>query len=131
MLVDAIKKKIIQYNKFIIYILVGLVSSFIDTYSLYFFSSVNLSIDLSVSLAFILGLLSNYLMHSMITFKSGVAKNSFVKYLVVVAFNYLLTLILIKIMIDLLDIGLIMSKIITLPIISVVGFISSKLWIYK
>jgi putative flippase GtrA len=121
-----------KHFNFLVYVLVGVVSAVSDICSLYVASKVfNWNLALSVTIGFIVGLVVNYVLHSNITFKRKMEFVTFIKYLLVVAFNYILTLVLIQLLVSGLDLGLILSKIITLPVIAAVGYILSKAWIYQ
>lgn len=121
-----------KHFNFLVYVLVGVVSAVSDICSLYVASKVlNWNLALSVTIGFIVGLVVNYVLHSIITFKRKMEFVTFIKYLLVVAFNYILTLVLIQLLVSGLDLGLILSKIITLPVIAAVGYILSKAWIYQ
>jgi len=121
-----------KHFNFLVYVLVGVVSAVSDICSLYVASKVlNWNLALSVTIGFIVGIIVNYVLHSIITFKRKMEFVTFIKYLLVVAFNYMLTLVLIQLLVSGLDLGLILSKIITLPVIAAVGYILSKAWIYQ
>lgn len=117
---------------FFIYLLVGVISAGVDTYSLYALHNIFLlGLDTSVTLSFIFGLLTNYILHSAVTFKAKIKAKIFIKYLTVVFFNYIITLLLMKLLYSNLDFDIIFSKVITLPIISIIGYFLSKVWIYR
>lgn len=118
-------------KKILIFLIVGGCSAIIDVGSLYVLSKIILTNEsLSVSIAFILGLIFNYLCHTYVTFEKSATKSNVIKYLIVVLINYLLTLGLIKLQIQF-GIAIVIAKIITLPIIAVVTFILSNKWVYK
>lgn len=115
----------------VIYCMVGLTSALIDVVGLKLFSEyVGLSDIYAVTIAYIMGMLFNYTAHSVLTFKTKMSRNCFVKYLIVVALNYFLAL-LIVILLKAFGLTLILSKILSLPVIFLSGFILSKRWIYK
>lgn len=115
---------------FITYCLVGLASALIDVGGLKVLSEFYHVADLyAITIAYIMGMLCNYALHNILTFNVKMSKRSFVRYLIVVVFNYILSLLLISLL-QITGISLILSKVITLPVISITGFILSKKWIY-
>lgn len=129
---SGLKDIILNSNTFIIYCIVGVISAVVDIYSLHVFTNVMFfNSEISVTIAFTFGLIVNYFLHSYLTFKSEASRSSFKKYLVVVAVNYILTMVLIKLLVNFVGLDLISSKIVTLPLIAIIGFVFSKLWIYK
>ena len=91
---------------------------------------VNIPSTLSISIAFISGLIFNYICHTYFTFGKSATKGNFIKYLMVVMINYLLTLTLVNFQLAL-GFSIILAKIITLPIIAIITFILSNKWVYK
>lgn len=121
-----------QRFRFFIYLFVGVVSAVADTYCLYFLNkTVGWNLELSVTVGFIVGLLVNYILHSFLTFKRKIEISTFIKYLTVVAVNYIITLALVKLLVSGMNVNLIASKIIILPIIAIIGYVLSKAWIYR
>lgn len=119
-------------NSFIIFCMVGGVSAVVDITSLFILSDYfNFKSILSVSLAFFLGLVVNYYLHTYLTFKTAANKSNLVKFLIVVGVNYTITIVLIEFLTSYVELGLIISKVITLPIIAISGFFLSKLWVYN
>ena len=120
----ALSKILNRSKTFIIFCLVGVVSAVVDLSVLYILNNIIVeTLIISVTLAFIAGLAANYILHTNIT--------NATKFLFVVAFNYLLTLAVIKFGVDFASFGVIVSKIISLPIVAISGFILSKYWVYK
>lgn len=116
--------------QFVIFILVGASSALLDLYLLYALRKINLNINLSITIAYISGALLNYLLHTFLTFKKTTNKKNLSKFITVLLINYSLTLIIIYILLQL-NTELIIAKIISLPIIAVIGFILARNWIYK
>jgi putative flippase GtrA len=125
--------KILNGSKtFIIFCLVGVVSAVVDLSVLYILNNIFVeTVIISVTLAFLVGLAANYILHTNITFCSKASTTNATKFLCVVAFNYLLTLAVINFGVDSAGLGVIVSKIISLPIVAISGFILSKYWVYK
>lgn len=118
-------------RKIIIFLFVGAGSALIDIGILYLLNKIAMyNKELSISVAFISGLIFNYLCHTYLTFNKSVTQYNIIKYLIVVLVNYLLTLGLIKIQMQF-DVDIVIAKIITLPIVAMVTFILSNKWVYK
>lgn len=116
--------------QFIIFITVGASSALLDLYLLYLLNLSNINTSISITTAYICGSAFNYILHTLLTFNKKINKESILKYIIVLAINYCLT---ISIIFLLLSFGfeLIIAKIISIPIISIVGFALAKNWIYK
>lgn len=129
---SALSKIINRSKTFIIFCLVGVVSAVVDLSVLYILNNIFVeTLFLSVTLAFLAGLAANYILHTKITFGSKASTSNARKFLCVVAFNYLLTLAVIKFGVDFAGLDVIVSKMISLPIVAVSGFVLSKYWVYK
>ncbi len=129
---ENISSVIKRYIPIIIFLFIGVTSAIIDVGSLYilkkFFS---LGDIIAISIAFLLGLIFNYICNTYLTFKSRISKERFIRYLILVIINYLITLFLINILIELFTVNIILAKIISLPIIVVISYSVSKSWVYK
>lgn len=115
---------------FVIYCLVGLASALVDVGGLKLLSDFFKLPDVySITIAYIIGMLFNYTSHSILTFQAKMSRSCFVKYLIVVGLNYLMALFIISLL-KMVGISLILSKILSLPVIFISGFVLSKKWIY-
>ncbi|AUI67105.1 MULTISPECIES: GtrA family protein [Glaesserella] len=118
-------------KRIIIFLFVGIGSALIDIGVLYVLNkNVVWENSLSISIAFICGLIFNYLCHTYFTFEKHATKSNAFKYLIVVLINYVLTLWVIKLQIQF-GVDIILAKVITLPIVAAVTFILSNKWVYK
>ncbi len=79
---------------------------------------------------FVAGLLVNYAFHSRVTFEAGASASSFARYLCVVGLNYLLTMGCVALAVALAGQPL-LGKILSLPLVSVNGYLLSKFWIFR
>ncbi|MBN6064010.1 GtrA family protein [Aggregatibacter actinomycetemcomitans] len=121
-----------QYKQIIIFLFVGGSSSLVDIGSLYLFNKVLLcNNELSISSSFTLGLIFNYFANTYFTFKEKANVGNLVKYLILVLLNYINTIVLMYLLIELVHIDIIIAKVITLPFIAVTTFVISKVWVYK
>lgn len=84
----------------------------------------------ATSVGFFISFLVNYAYHAKLTFQSASSPSSFVKFCVVVALNYLITLACVYIAYTWFD-ALLAGKILSLPVIAVNGFLLGKFWIFK
>jgi putative flippase GtrA len=79
---------------------------------------------------FLAGLLINYAFHSRVTFGAAASTSSFARYLCVVGLNYLLTMGCVSLAVALAGMAL-LGKIVSLPLVSVNGYLLSKFWIFR
>lgn len=124
--------KLEKHKQFIIFLFVGGSSALVDIGSLYLFNKILLwNNELSISLAFILGLVFNYFAHTYFTFQNKASVVNLIKYLILVLLNYINTIVLMYLLTEFLHIDIIIAKVITLPIIAITTFVISKIWVYK
>lgn len=79
---------------------------------------------------FLAGLLVNYAFHSRVTFDAAASASSFARYLCVVGLNYLLTMGCVSLAVSLAGMPL-LGKIVSLPLVSINGYLLSKFWIFR
>jgi putative flippase GtrA len=79
---------------------------------------------------FLAGLLVNYAFHSRVTFEAAASTSSFARYLCVVGLNYLLTMGCVSLAVSLAGMPL-LGKIVSLPLVSINGYLLSKFWIFR
>jgi putative flippase GtrA len=79
---------------------------------------------------FLAGLLVNYAFHSRVTFDAAASTSSFARYLCVVGLNYLLTMGCVSLAVAQAGMPL-AGKIVSLPLVSVSGYLLSKFWIFR
>lgn len=79
---------------------------------------------------FLAGLLVNYAFHSRVTFEASATASSFARYLCVVGLNYLLTMGCVSLAVALAGMPM-LGKIVSLPLVSVNGYLLSKFWIFR
>jgi putative flippase GtrA len=79
---------------------------------------------------FLAGLLVNYAFHSRVTFEATASSASFARYLCVVGLNYLLTMGCVSLAVSLAGMPL-AGKIVSMPLVSVSGYLLSKFWIFR
>jgi putative flippase GtrA len=118
-------------KKFGIYIIGGLLSAGVDILAIYLIMSVSSNIFLSTTGGFFLGLIFNYFYHFTFTFKSHTSLIIFIRYLAVVLLNYFITLAFVYTSYSIFEIGLTAGKILSLPVIAIIGFFLGGRWIFK
>ena len=79
---------------------------------------------------FIVGLVTNYLMHSRLTFNVSVSWALFFRYLVLLMLNYALTLVTVYLVAVWLGNPL-AGKVISLPLVAINSFMWGKFWVFK
>ena len=84
----------------------------------------------ATTVGFLAGLLVNYAYHSRVTFAAAASASSFARYLCVVGLNYLLTMGCVSLAVSLAGLPL-LGKIVSLPLVSVSGYLLSKFWIFR
>lgn len=117
-------------HQFITYILVGILSAVIDVGLMKLLTVLGMHYLLAANVGFGVGLSANFLMHSRLTFKTSFSNTALTRYIAIVLVNYLITMLCINIVHNWLNMP-VLGKIISLPIISVNGFLLSKYWVYK
>ena len=79
---------------------------------------------------FLAGLLVNYAFHSRVTFDAAATPSSFARYLCVVGVNYALTLGCVALAQSVAGMPL-AGKLVSLPLVSINGYLLGKYWIFK
>jgi putative flippase GtrA len=115
---------------FMVYVIVGLVSAGIDHLTLSILIQFNTAQWLAVTIAFTVGLLFNLKAHAFFTFTSPLTSKFAIRFTLVVAFNYLLTLIMTETL-TAFSLSLITAKVVELPIIAVTGYFLGRNWAFK
>ena len=116
--------------KFLVYVIVGLLSAIIDLTALNILITLDTTQWLAVTIAFIAGFVFNVKAHALFTFASPLTSKSALKFTAVVAVNYLLTLLIIE-SLTALSCSLMTAKVVSLPIIAVSGYFLGRHWAFK
>ena len=116
--------------RFVIFVLGGLLCAALDVGLMQLLLWQGCSALLATSGGFLAGLLLNYAFHARVTFGRLTSSGSFVRFLCVVAINYMITVALVKLAIAL-GFPPLAGKIVSLPVVAVNGFLLSKHWIFK
>lgn len=113
-----------------LYLSVGIICAFIDIAISRLLVNFGLYYGLAVSIGFTVGLVINYFLHLTLTFNAAGTKSTLAKYGVVVATNYLITILFSFISINIFG-DFLIGKIISLPVIAINGFILGRYWVFK
>lgn len=118
-------------RQFCIYVVGGVGSIVIDLLVLWGLLHIGLADLISVTLAFIFGMVFNYLFHAKVTFNGNRSVSSLIRYLTGVAVNYVLTVVVIIFGQYIFGLETIIGKIISLPLVAVNGYLLSRYWIFN
>lgn len=117
-------------RSFAIYLAGGVLSAAIDISIFQTLLLLGTGLVLATSAGFFISLLINYLFHAKYTFAAKAHSSSFAKYLLVVGANYLFTLGLVTFAFAMLGSALV-GKLVSLPVIALIGYFAGKHWIFK
>ncbi len=115
---------------FLVYIAGGVLSAAVDIGTMQLLLLNGMPTLPAVTAAFAAGLLVNYAFHARVTFDQQGSRASFARYLCVVALNYTLTIAIVT-TVEHLTGSALAGKLLSLPAVSVVGYVLGKLWIFK
>ena len=116
--------------QFAIFTAVGFFSAAVDLGTLFAILKLGVSPYVSLTGAFICGMVINLWLHARFTFKSTLRAENSIRFLFVVVMNYFLTLSLVFFF-ERLGLGYLFGKIAALPLVSLHGFLWSKHWVFK
>lgn len=117
-------------QQFLIYVAIGLTCAGIDIGLMRIFISQDINYLIAATFGFIAGLILNFSLHTWITFSARYSHRALLRYIVVVFFNYVLTLLFISLFQKLFGMP-ILGKIFSLPLVAVNGFLLIKYWVHK
>jgi len=118
-------------KQFAVSVAVGGASALLDvgvTALLLYFTVAGL---VAVSVGFTAGVGLNYTLHAKVTFQqTKISGGSIGRYLTVLMLNYLLTLAIVEGSVTLFAAPVLAGKIVSLPVIAVIGYILSRYWVF-
>lgn len=120
----------IAVRRFVIYIGVGIICALIDIGLMQLLALFGAHFMVATTAGFAAGLVVNFLLHTHVTFSASYSHGALMRYLIVVAVNYALTLASVAIFHAWLDMAL-LGKLLSLPLVAVNGYWLGKLWIYR
>jgi putative flippase GtrA len=120
----------IRHRQLLVYLAGGVLSALIDVGLMQLLISSGVNYVAAASAGFLAGLLFNYAFHANLTFATPASAFNFVRYMCVVGFNYLLTISCVGLAVQLTGIAVI-GKLLSLPLVALVGFVLGKHWVFK
>ncbi len=121
----------IYNNRFIRFIIVGAVSAAVDISSTWGMAHICSSFYIPVTTGFIIGLLCNYVLHTLFTFSSTISvSRQLPRFLAVVVLNYLQTILIVYLAMNHAGLSTVHAKIASLPFVAAAGFLLSRYWVY-
>ncbi|BAO44271.1 GtrA family protein [Thiolapillus brandeum] len=120
-----------SYKQFVIYVVGGGLTAAIDLSITWIMLEMGIWYVGAVSVGFIFSLLFNYLFHSIVTFTVSISRNSLVKFLIVVAVNYMIMLSIVVFFTSAIGQSVLLGKVVSLPIMAVQGYLLGKHWAFK
>jgi putative flippase GtrA len=121
---------ILLSRQFIVFVGGGLLCALIDIGVMQSMIVGGYSPIVAASTGFVLGLLVNYAFHAKVTFKNVATPTTFLRFMVVVSINYLITVSMVTLGVAWWHSALV-GKLASLPVVAVNGFFLSKYWIFK
>lgn len=117
-------------RQFLVYVGGGVLCALIDIGLMQWLLARGCSAVTASSAGFGAGLVVNYAFHAKVTFSSFTSRRSLLRYLCVVALNYLLTVGLVSLAQWLLGSPL-AGKLLSLPVVAVNGYLLGRYWIFR
>lgn len=117
-------------RQFLVYVSIGVLSALLDIAVMEGLIRGGVFYGTAVSAGFVAGLVFNYLCHAKVTFGSTSSVASAIKYGIVVSVNYLITMLFVTVSHHWLG-NVLAGKIVSLPVISIIGFLLGRYWIFK
>ena len=113
-----------------IFLIVGVASALLDVGLLAALLRVGVAFEIATTIAFFVALAFNYLSHAQVTFRAKRTLRSMMRYAVLVAVNYVLTLALVTLSHTWLD-SVMIGKIASLPLVALMGFVGGRFWVFR
>jgi putative flippase GtrA len=124
------EKLLTHSRQFGLFVFGGLLCALVDIGLMQLLLHNGLHFTGATTAGFLAGLLVNYAFHSRVTFDAAATTSSFARYLCVVGINYMLTLGCVALAQSLAGMPL-AGKIVSLPLVSINGYLLGKYWIFK
>lgn len=120
----------VLHRQFLIFVAVGGLTALVDIGAMLLLLGIGASALLATTFGFALGLMVNYLFHVRMTFVACSTLRSVIRFLIVVAINYGLTVGFVLVA-QWLGGSAVVGKVLSLPIVAINGFLFSKLWVFR
>lgn len=124
------RKLLARHGQFLVFVSGGALCAVLDIGLMQLLLAGGAGVLWAASAGFLAGLLLNYAFHARLTFRRAQSGATFLRFIAVVALNYLITLACIEAAL-LLHAGALAGKLASLPLVAVNGFLLSKHWIFK
>ena len=124
------EKLLTHSRQFGLFVFGGVLCALVDIGLMQLLLHNGLHIASATTAGFLAGLLVNYAFHSRVTFDAAATPSSFARYLCVVGINYALTLGCVALAQSLAGMPL-AGKLVSLPLVSINGYLLGKYWIFK
>ena len=121
--------------QFLVFVGGGVLCAILDIGVMQLLIGAGVAYPLATTAGFATGLLINYAFHARLTFRTAATSFNFMRFLCVVALNYLLTMACVALAVMLLGLpdpqSALIGKLVSLPLVAINGFLLSKYWIFK
>lgn len=116
--------------KFATYVLVGVLCALIDIVSMQLLMRLGINYLIASTLGFFTGFIANFLLHTNITFGATYSHGTLARYASVVVANLAISLLIVHLFQRTLEMP-VLGKLVSLPVIAVIGFILGKRWVFR
>ncbi|WP_089957866.1 GtrA family protein [Limnohabitans sp. 2KL-3] len=116
--------------QFLVYIAVGAFTALVDIGTMALLLKTGSPVQLATTAGFVLGLAVNYLLHTRFTFMARMGWQNALRFWVIVAVNYGLTLMFVWAALWL-GFDAIAGKVASLPVLAIHGFLMGKFWAFR
>lgn len=116
--------------QFLIYVGVGVLTALVDVGTMALMLNTGVNVTAATTSGFALGLVVNQILHTKITFAARFTFAATIRFWMIVAINYGLTLLFVFVA-SWLEINAITGKLASLPAVAINGFLLSKFWAFR
>jgi putative flippase GtrA len=117
-------------SQFLVFVTVGVFSALLDIIIMKLLLLAKFNFLVATTVAFALNIIVNFTFHVKFTFSSSFAYGNFWRYLVLVAINYCITVVIVATFEHLMRAPMI-GKLVSLPVIAIIGFVLSRAWVFR
>jgi len=116
--------------QFLVYITVGVLTALVDVGTMALLMKNGTMVQLATTSGFVLGLAVNYVLHAHFTFVTRIHWINALRFWVIVALNYCLTLMFVWAA-QWIGLDAITGKLASLPVVAITGFLLGKFWAFR
>jgi putative flippase GtrA len=117
-------------RQFLFYVAVGVLSAVIDIGSMQLLLGAGMAYQGAVSAGFMAGLVFNYTAHQRLTFRARHSTGTLVRFAILLALNYALTLFCVELALHFFE-PVLTGKLISLPVVAINGFLLGRYWVFR